>query len=81
MPFTQAEIDYQTAHKNENRANEMLVVHATCLTFAVIFVALRFISRRLKAGYGIDDWVMLAALVSSLTLRRTVENVQIASNC
>ena len=33
---------------------------------AVVFVALRFFSRRIKAaGFGWDDWLILASLVSN----------------
>lgn len=63
MPLSQEQIQYQLDHKNEDRASDIIVTHVVCLSLAVVFVALRFISRRLKAGLGIDDWVMLLALV------------------
>ncbi|CAF9940318.1 MAG: hypothetical protein HETSPECPRED_002375 [Heterodermia speciosa] len=63
MPMTQEQIDYQVAHKNQDRASEIVNVHIILMVFTVIGVSLRFISRRLKAGLGIDDWVMLAALI------------------
>lgn len=63
MSLTPEQIQYQIDHKHENRATDIIIPHIACLVLAVIFVALRFISRRLKAGYGIDDWFMLAALV------------------
>ena len=69
MPMTQEQIDYQVAHKNQDRASEIVNVHIILMVFTVIGVSLRFISRRLKAGLGIDDWVMLAALVSGLHLQ------------
>ena len=56
-------IEYQLAHAYENRANEIIVPHVVCLVFAVIAVALRFLSRRMKAGIHLDDWVCLLALV------------------
>ncbi|KAL8636467.1 MAG: hypothetical protein Q9228_006139 [Teloschistes exilis] len=62
MSLSQEQIQYQLDHKNEDRASDIIVTHVVCLSLAVVFVALRFISRRLKAGLGIDDWVMLLAL-------------------
>ena len=56
-------IEYQLAHAYEDRANEIVVPHVVCLVFAVIAVALRFVSRRMKAGVHLDDWVCLLALV------------------
>lgn len=56
-------IEYQLAHAYEDRANEIIVPHVVCLVFAVIAVALRFLSRRMKAGIHLDDWVCLLALV------------------
>ncbi|KAL8764456.1 MAG: hypothetical protein Q9194_007075 [Teloschistes cf. exilis] len=67
MPLSQEQIQYQLDHKNEDRASDIIVTHVVCLSLAVVFVALRFISRRLKAGLGIDDWVMLLALLHVLT--------------
>lgn len=66
MPLSQEQIQYQLDHKHEDRASSIIVTHVVCLSFAVVAVALRFISRRLKAGLGIDDWVMLLALVGGV---------------
>ena len=63
MPMTQEQIDYQYAHRNEDRGSEIINVHVILMVFAVVGVTLRFISRKLKAGLGIDDWMMLVSLV------------------
>ena len=63
MGVDRTSIEYQKAHAYENRATEIIIPHVVCLVFAVVAVALRFVSRRLKAGIHLDDWMCLLALV------------------
>ncbi|KAL8808695.1 MAG: hypothetical protein Q9223_003855 [Gallowayella weberi] len=63
MAVDKTSIEWQKAHAYENRATEIIIPHVVCLVFAVIAVALRFISRRIKAGIHLDDWICLLALV------------------
>ncbi|KAL8798990.1 MAG: hypothetical protein Q9182_006235 [Xanthomendoza sp. 2 TL-2023] len=63
MAIDKTSIEWQKAHAYENRATEIIIPHVVCLVFAVIAVALRFISRRIKAGIHLDDWICLLALV------------------
>ena len=57
-------VEYQRAHIHENRAPEIVSVHVALMVLAIVAVALRFISRRMKAGLHADDWTILLALVS-----------------
>ena len=62
-----SEIQYQLAHVQDDRSNDIVIYHALCLPFAVIAVALRLMSRRLcKASIQTDDLMIIAALVRSL---------------
>lgn len=50
---------------NDNRGPEIVAATATLTVLATIAVILRFLARRIaKAPYGIDDWLILVALVS-----------------
>lgn len=66
MGIDKTSIEWQKAHAYENRATEIIIPHVICLVFAVIAVALRFASRRLKAGIHLDDWICLLALVLAI---------------
>ncbi|KAL8822808.1 MAG: hypothetical protein Q9191_006466 [Dirinaria sp. TL-2023a] len=57
------DIAYQQAHIHQDRRKEMIVSHAVLMSLAATAVALRFLSRRIKAGYHADDWMMLVALI------------------
>ena len=70
MGVDKTSIEYQKAHAYENRATAIIIPHVVCLVFAVTAVVLRFISRRLKAGIHLDDWVCLLALVRYSISRR-----------
>lgn len=49
----------------ENRGPELTAVCATFVTTTVIAVALRcYVRLRIVRNFGIDDWVMVGALVS-----------------
>ncbi|KAL8673506.1 MAG: hypothetical protein Q9168_002063 [Polycauliona sp. 1 TL-2023] len=63
MAVDKTSIEWQKAHAYENRATEIIIPHVVCLVFAVIAVALRFISRRVKAGIHLDDWICLLAMM------------------
>lgn len=57
-------IRYQLEHVNENKAPGVFASVIICFTFACIAVLLRLISRRVhKAGLGLDDYMIVAALV------------------
>ena len=59
-----AESAYQMEHIHDSRANDLLVSTIIFLALATIATSLRFASRRMvRAGCGVDDWVMLGALV------------------
>ncbi|KAI4188584.1 MAG: hypothetical protein L6R41_002052 [Letrouitia leprolyta] len=66
MGVDKTSIEWQKAHAYENRATEIIIPHVVCLVFAVVAVALRFVSRRLKAGIHLDDWICLLALILAI---------------
>ena len=76
MAVDRTSIEYQKAHAYENRATEIIIPHVVCLVFAVLAVILRFISRRIKAGIHLDDWVCLVALVSRAISREAIQGAQ-----
>ena len=60
-----AEIQYQLAHRNENRVADIITANTIMLVAAYIAVGLRFMSRRLMhATLDADDWMMVVGLVS-----------------
>ena len=59
-----AEIQYQHAHIEDDRSQDIVISHIICIIIAIIAVALRFTSRRLcKVAVLADDYVCFAALV------------------
>lgn len=46
-----------------NRGPELNITTTVVLILAVFFVALRFWSRYVRGGHGLDDWMTLVALV------------------
>ena len=67
--LTPAEIQYYKAHANDTRQPNMIATAVCGLIIAYVAVFLRFIARkRSAAGFGIDDWLIVAAVVGQ-TLR------------
>ena len=63
--LTPAEIQYYKAHANDTRQPNMIATAVCGLVVAYVAVSLRFIARRKSAaGIGIDDWLIVAALVA-----------------
>ena len=59
-----AEAEYQMQHIHDDRGNDILISSIIFLTLATLATGMRFVSRRMvRAGSGLDDWVMLGALV------------------
>jgi len=59
------EVQYQIAHKGDNRSANIIAAQTIMLVVAYIAVGLRVLARRVsRAGMGSDDWMMLVALVS-----------------
>lgn len=54
----QARVDLQA-----DRSRELNITTTVVLVLSVVFVALRFWARHIRAGYGADDWMTVAALV------------------
>ncbi|RSL72612.1 hypothetical protein CEP53_001026 [Fusarium sp. AF-6] len=54
----QARVDAQA-----DRSRELNITTTVVLVLSVVFVALRFWARHIRAGYGADDWMTVAALV------------------
>ena len=51
---------------DESQVPQLMGAYITCLIIAYTAVALRFLCRRMKqTQLGIDDWLILASLVSS----------------
>ena len=64
-PLSPAEINYELAHSNDNRASNIVVSSVICISLATIAVMLRLLARRLsKAKILADDYMMIFALVS-----------------
>ena len=62
--LTPAEIQYYKAHANDTRQPNMIATAVCGLVVAYVGVFLRFMARRKSAaGFGIDDWLIVAALV------------------
>ena len=54
---------------DDQNPNYMLAAGATFIALCIIIVALRFFTRSLqKARIGIDDWLVLPALVSAFLM-------------
>ncbi len=64
-----AEIQYQLSHIHDDRSRDIVSSNIVCGIIAIIAVTLRLASRRLcKAAILADDYVCLAALVSSFLM-------------
>jgi hypothetical protein len=60
-----ADIAYQLAHYEENRSHIITVVTTVFFVFALISVALRFVTKRVKRlSHRVDDYLIAVALVS-----------------
>lgn len=67
--LTQAELQYMEEHANDNKQPNLIATCALCLFFPCVGVSLRFIARwRAKAGYQVDDRLILGALVGAFGL-------------
>ena len=70
MSLPSSDVQYQLAHINEDRASDIIISHAIVLPLAVIAVIARFIARHLcKAHIGLDDYMIVVALVRSICCR------------
>ncbi len=57
-------VQYQLAHKDQNRAVDLITSNIIMLTAAYVAVALRFTSRRMShASLQGDDWMIVVGLV------------------
>ena len=64
------EIQYELEHIGQDRAPNIIVTYATCLSLACIAVVLRFVARRTsRAPFQADDLTIFIALVrNTITL-------------
>jgi hypothetical protein len=63
--FTAADVAYQLAHYGEDRRHEITAMTTTFFVITLIFVGLRFFTKRIKhIGYAVEDYLILLALVS-----------------
>jgi len=68
MSLSQADIDYQQAHINDDKQPDLYIAGIICLIAAYIFVGLRFLSRKLGGiKLELDDWCIVLALFFSST--------------
>ncbi len=62
--FSPSEIQYMESHVADNRSGQLYATNVVCAFAAYLAVVLRLIARSLtKARYGLDDWLIVAALV------------------
>lgn len=62
-----------TVDLSENRQPDLYAAAAIPYFFALVAVALRFWSRwTMRAGWWLDDWLVLVALVSQFALENRV---------
>ncbi|KAF2179539.1 hypothetical protein K469DRAFT_441568, partial [Zopfia rhizophila CBS 207.26] len=60
---TPAQIEYMTAHVQDNRRTRYIIANAICLAVATVAFVLRFISRRLGCvKLGVDDWFIVVGM-------------------
>ncbi|KAL8685241.1 MAG: hypothetical protein Q9218_007885 [Villophora microphyllina] len=58
-----ADIQYQLAHIHDDRSNAIIAAFSVTLTFAIITVLLRFVSRHItRAPLASDDWTIVVGL-------------------
>ena len=71
-----SEAQYQLAHTNDNRTNQILVSHYICLPLATIAVILRLVSRHLcrAARLQTDDYMVIAAWVYLSPLTSSIKS-------
>ncbi|KAK5637328.1 hypothetical protein RRF57_013040 [Xylaria bambusicola] len=64
--FPQSEIEYQTAHFNEDNGTAIAVVGSVFVALAIVSVALRVVARRVKGvKLASDDYLAIGTVVSS----------------
>jgi hypothetical protein len=74
--FPPEEVAYEMAHINDNRGYQQTVPIAIFGVIAFVCVAMRPIARRTnKVLLGLDDWLIIAAMVRSC-LTATMNNNQ-----
>lgn len=62
--LTEDEINYQLAHIHESKVPSIIITLSVLSVLASISVFLRFVVRwHTTAGYKMDDWTILAAIV------------------
>lgn len=62
-------VEYQLQHHRDDRRREIVAVNVALILLASISVVLRLLARRLhKAPLKADDYVMIAAMVSPITV-------------
>ena len=65
-----AEIQYLEQHLQDDRRRDIIAANIACGAIAYFAIALRLVSRRLKQlPLGLDDWTIIAGLVSSIDSR------------
>lgn len=63
--LSSTEIEYELAHIHDNRAPNVVISAAICISLAITAVLLRLLARRLsKVRILADDYMILFALVS-----------------
>lgn len=62
--LTQAQVQFFESHADDDLQPNLIATIVLCLALPGIAVVLRFLARwRVRAGYKIDDWLILLALV------------------
>ena len=63
-----AEISYEQQHVDESKVANLIVSDVVCFTLAVVAVCMRLASRRIaRIKFMADDWLIIGALVETLT--------------
>ena len=66
-PFSPEQIQYWLTHASDTLVPNIIICCSITAFFSILFVALRFFSRRLPNGsfkIHVSDWLILVALVS-----------------
>ena len=73
--FSPTEMQYMESHIDENRSGQIYATNVVCALAAYVAVLLRLIARSLtKARYGLDDWFIVAGLVSRNPFHREADD-------
>lgn len=64
-----------TISPDEDRGPQLLAMYWTEITIVTIVVALRFYSRIMIKGLGLDDWAVLFTMVSGYLLFEHIDAI------